>query len=166
MSAVLSINEAGMFVQPISKAVSEEAGRINRCFIAAQNAYLRNSASFAAHYQDMKSEFDSVMSEAQVPNWDGHGAQPVSWAAIHVAESFIKALPTTLPSPEFSVDPDGEISLDWIRGRNQIMSISIRGDGVLSYAARFGVAKQNGSEIFIGELPAIILNCLRRLHSL
>lgn len=165
MSAVLSIHEAGMFAQPPSRAVSAAAAQIHRCFARARNAYLLDSATFAARYSEMMSAFAEIVREAMAPNWDGYGGRPASWSAVYITQAFLKLLPTAFPTPEFSIDPDGEVSMDWIRSRNHMLSVSIGGDGTITYAGRFGVARQSGSEVFIDELPANLLTCLRRLYS-
>jgi hypothetical protein len=165
MSAVLSSHGTSMFAQPPSRAVSAAAEKIHDCFTLARDAYLRDSAAFATRYGELISTFEEAVQEALVENWDGHGARPVSPLAAQMAAAFIKLLPTAFPLPEFSVDPDGEVSLDWIRERDWLLSVSIGADGTIAYAGRFGVARQSGSEVFIDELPPNLLNCLRRLYA-
>lgn len=165
MSAVLSINEVSMFAQPTSRAVSGAAETIRSCFDKASNAYLRDSATFSTRYADTMTALAEAASEAAIENWDGYGARPVSFAAAYIAQSFIKLLPTTFPAPEVSIDPDGEVSLDWIRSKDRMLSVSISGDGRITYAGRFGLARQSGSEIFVDEFPTNLLSCLRRLYA-
>jgi hypothetical protein len=37
--------------------------------------------------------------------------------AVFMAERFVRALPDSISPPEFSAEPDGSISLDWIESR-------------------------------------------------
>ena len=78
---------------------------------------------------------------------------------------FTKLLPSTFPVPEFGIDPDGEISLDWIRSRRSMLSISIGPNNTLNFAGKFGRAKVHGFEIFNGEIPDEIIRNLERLFS-
>jgi hypothetical protein len=116
-------------------------------------------------YDKLISAFQEAVREALVENWDGHGAHSVSWAAAQAASTFIMLLPTAFPVPEFSVDPDGEVSLDWIRERDWLLSVSVGANGTIAYAGRFGLARQSGSEAFIDDLPPNVLSCLRRLYA-
>ena len=46
-------------------------------------------------------------------------------SSVFMAKSFLRALPAGIPRPEFSVEPDGSISLDWIESRNRFFSLSV-----------------------------------------
>ena len=46
----------------------------------------------------------------------------------------VRALPNDLPLPEMGIDPDGEISLDWMCSRTRMFSISVSGSDRLACA--------------------------------
>lgn len=48
------------------------------------------------------------------------------------ARTFLAALPSGARKPEFSVDPDGEIAIEWYEGEN-VLSISLGHTGRLAY---------------------------------
>lgn len=100
--------------------------------------------------------------EASVPNWDGHGAVPVKLAALAHAEAFLEAFPTSLPQPEVSADPDGEVSFDWFFRPDVVFSLSISETGRLSYAGLFGHASTYGEESLSDRIPGTILAGLHR----
>jgi hypothetical protein len=45
--------------------------------------------------------------------------------AVETAKRFLRALPEGVSLPEFSVEPDGFISMDWIAARDRVFSISV-----------------------------------------
>jgi len=66
-----------------------------------------------------------IASECSEDDWDGNGAAGVDPLAAWNTEEFIRTLPDDFPTPEPAAEPDGSISLDWIRSSNQIFSISV-----------------------------------------
>lgn len=100
--------------------------------------------------------------EATAENWDGEGGEPADPMSYRYALLFAQSLPGWAPNPEASVDPDGEICLEWDWGRRSIFSVSIGRDGTLTYAGLFGVSKQHGVESFADDIPEAILSGIRR----
>lgn len=90
-------------------AVSDEDGVI-RDFVSKKDAL------------DRLYELAAECAEA---DWDGYGAEAVSQSAVERSERFIRRLPEDLPLPEISVEPDGEIALDWSPTQTQTFSVSI-----------------------------------------
>lgn len=78
---------------------------------------------------------------------------------INQAAKLLFSLPLHVPSPEFSVDPDGEIALDW-SSDDGILSISVGPTGGLSYAVDVAGARAAKYFEFNGEIPAEILSRL------
>ena len=56
-----------------------------------------------------------------------------------------------------SVDPDGEILLDWDYGVRTVFSVGISPYGKLSFAGISGASTRSGSQTFTGEIPSAIL---------
>lgn len=91
--------------------------------------------------------------------WDGYGARAVDPLAIERACVVAGLLPADIPDPIVSVDPDGDISLDWDYGNKQILSLSIPGDGQSFWAL---MVVQHGA--FDGErLPRYLLDTISAL---
>lgn len=87
----------------------------------------------------------------------------VSSVVLKNACSFIDALPRGVPMPEASLDPDGDIALDWFKQKDYRVSVSV-GASRLVYAALFGQNRARGIETFYGaEIPDVILQLLFRL---
>jgi hypothetical protein len=84
-------------------------------------------------------------------------------AAYSFAKAFIRSLPTTAPTPDVGVDPDGEVSIDWDFGPRRILSVSVGPTGRLVYAALVGPNKVRGTEWLHEAVPEPILDVLSRL---
>ncbi len=68
-------------------------------------------------------------------HWDGGEAFPVDRAAMALAVAFVRALPDDCEMPQVAVDPDGAVSLDWMRSRHRMLSVSFAGNSDrLAYA--------------------------------
>ena len=102
--------------------------------------------------------------EACVEDWDGYGALPALDGAVESAATFIRALPSSVMRPEVAVDPDGEISLEWFGGKDQIFSISFGERNRVSYAGIDGSDRWRGTEQFDGySIPPFLLMGIRRV---
>lgn len=103
-------------------------------------------------------------SECGTADWDGSNAIPVDKQSISEAYRFIVALPAPFSRPEISVEPDGEVELEWYRSAIRLFSVSIGPDGELTYAGRFGPESElHGCEKFHDEIPTSIIQALKRL---
>jgi hypothetical protein len=100
---------------------------------------------------------------AAAPNWDGYGASPLDPRSAEQAVRFIQALPTTVPVPDVSVDPDGEVDLLWQLDPTRTISVSVGPNGRLTYAALMGMAQSYGTEWLANEIPQPILDSLTRV---
>ncbi|HEV7928092.1 MAG TPA: hypothetical protein VGR14_22260 [Verrucomicrobiae bacterium] len=79
--------------------------------------------------------------------------------AIVIAQGFLRALPEGVALPEFSVEPGGSISLDWIESRSRLFSLSIGGNHRFAYAWLDGTNKGHGVESFDGQqIPERLLD--------
>ena len=139
--------------------VSDEAESLRELFAPSEEV----SSSFSD--LDRLRAFEALKQafvEATTDNWDGEGGAPADAMSYRYALLFIQSLPGWAPNPEASVDPDGEIALEWDRGRRSIFSVSIGRDGTLTYAGLFGVSKQHGVENFTDDIPEGILSGIRR----
>ena len=146
------------------RGMSEEA-RIGSRWIAEIASALRESISGGKLFQESFGSLENAFREASVEDWDGYGARPADRLAGRVTQEFLEHLPTTFPSPEVSIDPDGEVSLEWYREPRWVLSVSISRTGRLSYAALFGREKMHGTQYFESGIPQEILGMIRKLHS-
>ena len=146
----------------LDEGVGNDAESLRKYFAPSEEA----SSSFSD--VDRLRSFEAVKQafvEATTENWDSEGGEPADPMSYRYALLFLQNLPGWAPNPEASVDPDGEISLEWDWGRRSIFSVSIGRDGTLTYAGLFGVSKQHGVESFTDDIPQGILSGIRRASS-
>lgn len=106
----------------------------------------------------------SVAMECSTPDWDGYGAEAVNLEALYRAERLLRSLPEGFPLPEFSVEPDGAISFDWLPTRTRNFSLSIGGSDRLAYAWLDGTDRGHAvARSSSGEVPKRILEELSRI---
>jgi hypothetical protein len=110
-----------------SNAVSQDAETLKGRIAGLLAEFERSEALFGAKASAIFQLF-SIASEYT------NARQCLDPVAVTNAAEFIWALPDDLPLPEFSVEPDGCISLDWIESRNQVFSLSVGASDRFAYA--------------------------------
>jgi len=106
----------------------------------------------------------NIFEECAHNNWDGYGAKPIVKESYYESLRFIQYLPNSLPGPEVTIEPDGEIAFEWLNNKRRIFSISIGSNGELTYAGLFGYNKVHGTEFFGDELSKTILENIQRVY--
>ena len=150
----------GGYARPGS-AISVEAETIGEAARGLIEYAERSQALFGEKAAAI-SQLQELADECAEPDWDGYGARAVNQAAVRTAEDFLRALPDGIPLPEFAPEPDGAISLDWIRSRNRMFSISVGTSNRLAHAWLDGTNKGHAVVWFNGEIiPREILERIR-----
>jgi hypothetical protein len=147
---------------PPSDGTSSAAAAVREVMQEALSALAR-SIAVRKTAEAAIAELGSLQRVAAERNWDGYGALPLDPRAAEHALTFLQALPTTVPAPDVSVDPDGEVDLLWQRDPTTTISVSIGPNGRLTYAALVGTAQSCGTEWLAGEIPQPILDSLARV---
>lgn len=160
--ACIPMNYRNPFFIPIDRGVSETAVTLQK---TVEEILGDCSRSVTLDDQSMMHALLEVLEECSVDNWDGYGAKSISLDSYRNAQLFAMTLPTTIPLPEVSVDPDGEVSFEWYRGPRMVFSLSISAHNEINYAGLFGHNKVNGKEYFYDEIPKAIFDNLDRLLS-
>jgi hypothetical protein len=149
---------SGLIAWPVSsQGRSPSADTLGRCYRIARQHLLSSLALRSAAEQAL-AELETVRKETSAAGWDGYGALPIDADAYSQARMFIQALPTTVPAPEISVDPDGEVALDWMFGKSLRFSVSVGKHGRLTFASLLGHRVIDGTEWLDTGIPATILN--------
>ena len=111
-------------------------------------------------------ELEKVYEECLEANWDGYGAMPISRETYSKSRKLLRMMPSSLPMPDISAEPGGEITFEWYKEKYSVFVISVGGNNLITYAGLFGKSnKIHGTEYFADELPEIIRHCIRRLFS-
>ena len=161
-TACIPMNFRNPFFPPIDTGVSETAAILKK---TVEEILGDCSRSVTLDDQSMIRALSKTWEECSVDNWDGYGAKAISLDSYRNARLFVMTLPTTVPLPEVSVDPDGEVSFEWFREPRMVFSLSIGAHNEINYAGLFGHNKVNGKEHFYDEIPKAIFDNLDRLLS-
>ena len=127
------------------------------------------------YWQQSLTLFDSINDKGGVSNLltllgviysiQGDDAKAIDFDSYSEATRFAQTFPKTIPLPDVTVEPDGEIAFEWYRQPRRVFSISIGSRNVITFAGLFGLNKVNGEEYFGDEIPKTILDNLERLYS-
>jgi len=138
-------------------------------FIASQakkaKQALCETYTFGRPFYEALKELVSIQEQCNVRGWDGYDAEPVRNTILWSAYRFLEALPPGFPAPSVAAEPDGDITLEWYKSPRRTISISVSPDDNLHYSALLGPNKHYGAEVFFGEVPASILDLIRRVQS-
>jgi len=97
---------------------------------------------------------------AAVVDWDGEGGSPIVRETVNAAIHLLHALPVTLPPPEISPEPTGEIAFEWYKDRNHVVVLAVDG-AYIRWSALTGPDKpMSGAEPFTKTVPAAALDAI------
>lgn len=139
-------------------AISAEARAVREAATEVAASSERSMALFGEKAKAL-SQLAALATECAKDGWDGADAIRIDPIAVRSADQFVRALPDDVPLPEFTPDPDGSISLDWIEARNRVFSVSIGASDRLAYAWLDGSDKGHGVARFDGQtVPPLVLD--------
>ena len=107
----------------------------------------------------------AIVEECRSSDWDGYGASPVTDTTFMYAAHFLRTLPLGTPIPSVGIEADGQITLEWHKSGYRTLSVSVSPEADLHYSALIGPNKIYGTEAFLGDIPQIILDLVRRINS-
>ena len=123
-----------------ASAVSGEANVVQQAASQALYRVERSQALFGAKAKCI-SDLIALAEECSQNGWDGSDASALDPSAVDRAIEFIRALPDSVPLPELAPEPDGAISMDWIKTPRRLFSVSV------SASSRFAYAWLDGSDV-------------------
>lgn len=164
MNATLSSVPRGVFNTQSSYGVGKDALKVEETISEVQK-WLLTSFSIGKPKCDALESLYETFEESCKPDWDGYSASAVTYEAYMKAKQFLDRFPTSLPAPEVSVDPDGEVSFEWYASARRVFSVSIGTNDEVTYAGIFGASKTHGVEVFHDEIPRIVFDNIRRVYS-
>jgi len=133
--------------------------------IARDRQRLRESYTLGGGSDIAFRDLCSIVEECHMSNWDGYGALPITDRTFRYAAHFLRTLPLGTPVPSVGMETDGQITLEWHKAAYHTLSVSISPDGDLHYSALIGPNKIYGTEAFLGDIPQIILDLVRRIDA-
>ncbi len=160
-AATLPISTGGFFATATDHGVSPEAKVIRENLMEVLRSFYESWYIRDVH-EPAHRALHEMLEESSMDNWDGYGARAVTERTFRKAVDFLRSLPSTVPSPEVSADPDGEIAFEWHPGPDRAFSVSVGEGDSITFAAFSGRRKFHGTELLIDELPETILQALGR----
>ena len=146
--------------------VGREAERLKSLLGELFDDLFRANVTFGENYASVNDDLNEILDFASEDNWDGYGAKEVDVLSFLFAQTFLENLPTSYPKPEVSIDPDGEISFEWLNKYDKIFSISFNQKYEISFAGIYSTGEDHGTEEFNGyEIPKKILENIKRLYT-
>jgi len=137
---------------------------VYRGFSSPAYAEVASACPGSDTHVQLYADLDNLMLDCCKPNWDGHGAEPITLEAFQIAKRFIQSLPAGIPRPTLSADPDGFVTFEWRVAPRRLLLASIHPDYRIDYAALFGTAKSYGTEPFFDMLPTGIRDLVSRVY--
>jgi hypothetical protein len=117
--------------------------------------------------------FESLKGDAARTSWVFHDLQSLAHEngqtvhqtrAFELAQRFLLAMPATIAAPALDIDQDGEVVFDWKGSFGRMMTITLREDGRVSYAARLSSTKTRyGEDEFADAIPNTILELVHQV---
>lgn len=144
-------------------AVSDEARLVTAAIASIEASTERSHFLFGAKASALAS-LQGLAHEYAENLPSGNVSSGLNAVAIRLAMDFVRALPDPLPMPEFALEADGAISLDWIRSSHRMLSISVDDSRRLAYTWIDGTDKGRGVLYFDGvAVPPRLLYDIRRI---
>ncbi|MDR4504735.1 MAG: hypothetical protein MRK01_08095 [Candidatus Scalindua sp.] len=144
-----------------SRAISEDADQ-TKTQLSEISTELHNNITLGEPIYKNIESLINIFEECSTDNWDGYGAKALTESSLNEALRFIRSLPITMPSPELSIEPSGEIAFEWHIAPRKTFCVSVD-DNLLTYAGIFGSSKTHGTEYFEYEIPKTIIDCIQRV---
>lgn len=168
MSTTVSYNPSPSvsipLTSPIGNGVSDQSRAISSQFENVDKAALQ-TGSLGFPRQEASEAFFDALHEANDEGWEGYGGKVISSWVVLSALNFIKLLPTNLPIPEITIDPDGEVLFEWYRSPYRVFSVSVGAYGKIAYAGLFGEVRMNGSSFFADNFPRVLLEAIKKVYA-
>jgi hypothetical protein len=123
----------------------------------------QHSSSYTGDQRwQVKSELWNLFEDCNTENWDGYGAKGITPESLNVGLEFLDQLPAFVANPEVTADPDGEISFEWFKSDDMILTLSVSSERKIAFAGIFGQERPHGIENFGLEIPSTVLMYLSR----
>ena len=113
--------------------------------------------------RERESALDEAFQNCSEADWDGYGAAPADELSREWARKVLAAFPIRLGVPEIAFEPDGDAGLEWWRGPDRVLTVSVGRNGELRYAARLNGARVIGAGMFADGLPKRLVETALKL---
>lgn len=140
-----------------SSAVSDEAGIISKAADMVGDSAQRSQVIYG-----MKAALSSDLIHLAMESIGDGTETPISSRTLSAAMEFVRAMPSSWPPPEFAIEPDGGISIDWVSSPHRQLSISVSERRRIAFAWQDGSNRGHGVAQFDGLRVPREIDDLRR----
>jgi hypothetical protein len=152
MTALAIPSQFGLFDRLESPTAGSEAKKLKKSVVKAFESLKGDGARTSWVFQDLQNlahEYGKAVHQSPV---------------FGVAQRFLLAMPGSIAIPELDVDQDGEVVFDWRGSFSRMMTIALREDGRVSYAAHLSSTRTRyGEDQFVDAIPSEILELVRQV---
>lgn len=152
------------FYRPVSEANGHEARRVNAELGLVRSSF-HESHFFGENRYVALQQLEARSREASVDNWDGEGAKKIKKGSYCLVQMIIGNMPRDGKVPEVSVDPDGEVALEWYSGKGRRVSLSVSDKGRMAFAWIIGGERGYGAAQISDEVPETVGGFIRRVYA-
>ena len=152
--------------QEYSYAVSD-AGESIRQSSLDESCRFGEIYSFSKIRPLAEEDLEELLVEHSERGWDGFRAPALTREIVRKAVKVLRALPSEISNPEFSVAPDdGSLSLEWSGGYRKLVSLNLQKNARLLLTAINGTSATQGAyDLGDGQLPSFVLQQIRDIQS-
>ena len=109
---------------------------------------------------------DDMYDECKEWDWDGFDAYPISELTLEYAHQFIELIPDGIPMPLVGCEPAGDITFEWYKNPDRVVSVNISDNGLVDYVTSMDREYFSGSlEIENHEFPEILLDMIKKMYA-
>ena len=128
----------------------------------AMESRLRGPSS-SSDFSSVSSTRDNVLNTGLVEAV-ADSAIAIDEQTVRLANQILNSLPSNVMEPEFVIEDDGAVALDWTLGRLQAISVSIYGNGRIGYAWLNGTSSGHAVTKITGDrIPETVLQQIREV---
>lgn len=145
---------------PLTVGISGLVGGPDSALVQRLTAGALEQLALHSHTQAAINDLYTLQQETP-----GLGA-PLTRDTLETSKRFLLLWQKTMPMPELNIDTDGEVVFDWAGPHRKLVSMSLRHDGRVSYAAKLGPRRtRHGTETFTDAVPEAVVEAVRELYA-
>ncbi len=133
------------------RGITKEARTVWMAILAVELSAWLTEQSYVRRQRELA--LDEAFRDCSQPDWDGYGAAPANALSMGWARKVLTAFPDRLGVPDIAFEPDGDAGIEWWRGPDRVLTVSVGQNGELRYAARLNASRAIGTEVFADGLP-------------
>ncbi|MBI4651269.1 hypothetical protein HY745_08305 [Candidatus Desantisbacteria bacterium] len=148
----------------VSKGISDDAIKISELFRKFREKIFLDNITLGEPRKEALGALENIYKECSINNWDGYGSVSINIHSYNNARKLIETLPISIPIPEATIDPDGNIAFEWYRSQSKIFTLCLEGYNKIIFAGIFGNKRIHGTEDFDRDIPDLILYNIKRVY--